>query len=60
MKGKTEGNRVLPITRRRFVQGIAAGAVLSACAWKAWPVFGATAQPNSPVLTGSPGVQNSA
>ncbi len=53
IRGKTEGNRVLPITRRRFVQGIAAGTALSACAWKAWPVLGEATQSNSPVLTGT-------
>ena len=41
------------ITRRRFVQGIAAGAALAACGCKDQTAFGETAPPNPAVLTGT-------
>jgi CopA family copper-resistance protein len=48
-----DGKQIRVINRRRFVQGIAAGAALSACGWKERPAFGETAPPNPAVLTGT-------
>jgi CopA family copper-resistance protein len=41
------------ITRRRFVQGIAAGAALEACGWRGRSAFGQTVPPISAALTGT-------
>jgi CopA family copper-resistance protein len=50
---ETDGKKPRVITRRRFVQGIAAGAALAACWWKERPAFGATAPPNPALMTGT-------
>jgi len=50
---ETDDIQTCVITRRRFVQGIAAGAALAACGWKERPAFGETAPPNPAVLTGT-------
>ena len=49
---KAEGGRTLPITRRRFVQGAAAGAAFAAYNWRGLPAFGETSPYNPPVLSG--------
>jgi CopA family copper-resistance protein len=41
--------RVLPVSRRRFVQGIAAGGAVAALNWKGWPAFGETV-PHTPTI----------
>lgn len=40
-------------TRRRFVQGMAAGAGLAACEWRGRPLFGETPAPAPAALTGT-------
>jgi CopA family copper-resistance protein len=50
---ETKFERTIAITRRRFVQGMAAGAALAACGWKERSAFGETASTNSAVLTGT-------
>jgi CopA family copper-resistance protein len=50
---ETDGNKARVITRRRFVQGIAAGAALAACGCKDEPAFGEIVPPDSAVLTGT-------
>jgi CopA family copper-resistance protein len=56
---ETEGKQASLMTRRRFVQGFAAGTALTACEWSGRPVFGEVAAfgeaaaPNPTVLTGS-------
>ena len=49
---KTEGGRILPVTRRRFVQGVAAGAAITAYRWSGLPALGDTAPPTPAVLSG--------
>ena len=43
----------IPITRRRFVEGLAAGAAMTAVGWKGLPVFGETTPYNPPILLGT-------
>jgi CopA family copper-resistance protein len=50
---KTKFERPTAITRRRFVQGVAAGAALAACGWKDQPAFCETVPPDLAVLTGT-------
>ncbi len=50
---ETNSDKVPFVTRRRFVQGITAGAALATCGWKARPVFGETAPFNPQVLIGT-------
>ena len=50
---KIDDKQALVMNRRRFVQGIAAGAALAACGWKDEPALGESAPPDSPVLTGT-------
>jgi CopA family copper-resistance protein len=45
--------RPIAITRRRFVQGMAAGAALAACGWKDRRAFGETGSSDSPMLMGA-------
>ena len=47
-----EGARILPISRRRFVQGLAAGASIAAIDTVGWPAFGETGQQTPPTLAG--------
>lgn len=44
---------IFPVTRRRFVQGAAAGAAVAACGWGEPPAFGATTPYHPPVLRGT-------
>jgi CopA family copper-resistance protein len=50
---KGKGRRTLPVSRRRFVQGLAAGAVVAALDWGGRLAFGETGQQQTPAtLTG--------
>ena len=49
---EAEAGRTLPITRRRFVQGAAAGVALAAYNWQGWPAFGETGPHNPEILSG--------
>src|SRR5258707_8099367 len=50
---KSKGHRILPISRRRFVQGLAAGGVVAALDWGGGQLFGETGQQRTPAtLTG--------
>jgi CopA family copper-resistance protein len=42
----------LPVSRRRFVQGIAAGGAVAALNWKGWHAFGETATHTPTILEG--------
>lgn len=44
--------KALPVTRRRFVQGAAAGTAIAACGFKGLTAFGETAAQNPAVLSG--------
>ncbi len=48
-----DDKQVRGITRRRFVQGIAAGTALAACGWKDRTAFGEAAPTDSAVLSGN-------
>ncbi len=48
-----KGRCTLPISRRRFVQGLAAGGAVAALGWGGWQAFGETGQRQAPTtLTG--------
>ncbi len=50
---KSKGHRILPISRRRFVQGLAAGGVVAALDWGGGQLFGESGQQQTPAtLTG--------
>jgi CopA family copper-resistance protein len=49
---KAEGHRVYPVSRRRFVQGLAAGGAIAALDWKGLPAFGESAPHTPPILSG--------
>jgi len=49
---KIEGKQALPVSRRRFVQGVAAGATLAAYEWSGWPAYGEPSQHTPGTLTG--------
>lgn len=49
---ETKFERPIALTRRRFVQGMAAGTAMAACGWKDRSAFGETGPTNSAVLTG--------
>ena len=50
---KAKGSCILPISRRHFVQGLAAGGVVAALDWGGRQAFGETRQPQTPAaLTG--------
>jgi CopA family copper-resistance protein len=50
---KAKGRRMSPISRRRFVQGLAAGAAVAALDWGGRQAFGETSQQQTPAtLTG--------
>src|SRR5437868_13560921 len=49
---KTEEEQTLPVNRRRFVQGVAAGAALAMYESAGWPVYGEPAPYNPVTLTG--------
>jgi CopA family copper-resistance protein len=50
---KSKGHRILPISRRRFVQGLAIGGVVAALDWGGGQLFGETGQQQTPAtLTG--------
>jgi len=50
---KAKGRCTLPISRRRFVQGLAAGGAVAALGWGGWQAFGETGQRQAPTtLTG--------
>jgi hypothetical protein len=51
----TDGRRILPISRRSFVQGLAAGGAMAALDWSGSPVFGETQHRNR--ITASPPVE---
>ncbi len=48
----TEGRSILPVSRRRFVQGLAAGGALAALDWRGWPAFGETGPHTHATLAG--------
>jgi len=43
----------LPISRRRFVEGLAAGGAVAAVGWQGWPAFAETRPQTPAILTGS-------
>src|SRR6266478_6215574 len=45
---KAKGNFFLPISRRRFVQGLAAGGAVAALDWGGRQAFGQTSQQQTP------------
>ena len=47
------GRRVLPISRRRFVQGLAAGGAIATLGWDRWPVFAQSRAQTPAILTGA-------
>src|SRR3982074_1358435 len=50
---KEKGRWILPVSRRRFVKGLAAGGVLAAFDWGGRQAFGETGQQQTPAtLTG--------
>jgi hypothetical protein len=49
---ETESRRVPWVTRRRFVESIAAGAAAAACEWSGRPLLGGAAPHNSVVMSG--------
>jgi CopA family copper-resistance protein len=50
---KGKGRCILPVSRRRFVQGLAAGGAIAALDWGGHQAFGETGQPQTPAtLTG--------
>lgn len=50
---QVKGRRILPISRRRFVQGLAAGGAVAALDWGGRQAFGETVQQPTPAtLTG--------
>jgi FtsP/CotA-like multicopper oxidase with cupredoxin domain len=49
----TEARLNLPLTRRRFVQGLAAGGAIAALDWGAHPLFGETGHRVPDTLTGN-------
>jgi CopA family copper-resistance protein len=49
----TEGTHRLPLTRRRFVQGLAAGGAIAALDWGAHPLFGEVGHHALGTLTGN-------
>jgi CopA family copper-resistance protein len=49
----TEGTHSLPLTRRRFVQGLAAGGAIAALDWGARPLFGEVRHHAPGMLTGN-------
>jgi CopA family copper-resistance protein len=49
----TEGRSNLPLSRRRFVQGLAAGGAIAALDWGARPLFGETGPQTPATLTGN-------
>jgi FtsP/CotA-like multicopper oxidase with cupredoxin domain len=48
----TKGRHILPLSRRRFVQGLAAGGAIAAFEWGARPLFGETGHQTPATLTG--------
>ncbi len=53
-KDRTENNgRFRPVSRRRFVQGMAAGGALAALRWASWPAFGETLPHTPSILEGN-------
>ncbi len=51
--GKTnEVRRILPVSRRRFVQGLAIGGAVAALEWGGWSAFGETGSQTPPTLAG--------
>ncbi|HEV2275514.1 MAG TPA: copper resistance system multicopper oxidase [Acidobacteriaceae bacterium] len=51
-KRETAGEQALPFTRRRFVQGLTAGAAVAACDWRGFLASGETPPYNPPMLRG--------
>src|SRR5258706_4223795 len=50
---KGQGRCILPVTRRRFIQGLAAGGAVAALDWGGRQAFGETGQQQTPAtLTG--------
>jgi CopA family copper-resistance protein len=49
---KAEGRCILPVSRRRFVQGLAAGGAIAALDWGGWPAFGEATPHTPPTLSG--------
>jgi CopA family copper-resistance protein len=49
---KIEDRGIFPVSRRRFVQGLAAGGALAALEWGGLRAFGETAQHTPPTLSG--------
>jgi hypothetical protein len=45
---KGTGRRILPISRRRFVQGLAIGGAVAALDWGGRQAFGETGQQHTP------------
>jgi CopA family copper-resistance protein len=52
-KKTTEGTHSFPLTRRRFVQGLAAGGAIAALDWSAGPLFGEVGHHGPGTLTGN-------
>jgi CopA family copper-resistance protein len=50
---KAENPRVLPISRRRFVQGLAVGGAIVALDWGGWQAFGETTPQTQATLAGN-------
>jgi FtsP/CotA-like multicopper oxidase with cupredoxin domain len=49
---QAEDRKIFPVSRRRFVQGLAAGGAIAALNWHGLPAFGETGQHNPEIFTG--------
>jgi FtsP/CotA-like multicopper oxidase with cupredoxin domain len=49
---KAKDRYVYPVSRRRFVQGLAAGGAIAVLGWKGLPVFGESIPHTPPILSG--------